>query len=93
MFGVGVKVGAAHERQSFEDALAAVAQPAIPVGRACDFAPCVVVNDAGLSYAVTGVAIDRDEERAHGQDERLGVQSFYIGNEFYYRYMKLLTEK
>ena len=61
--------------------------------KVCAATLAVLVNDAGLSYAVTGVAIDRDEERAHGQDERLGVQSFYIGNEFYYRYMKLLTEK
>jgi hypothetical protein len=51
VLGVGVEVGAAHERQSFEDAFAAVAEPAIPVGRACDLAPCVVVNDAGFRYS------------------------------------------
>jgi acetylornithine deacetylase/succinyl-diaminopimelate desuccinylase-like protein len=54
----------------------------------------VFVNAAGLtSYAVTGIAIDRDEHRAHGQDERLEVQSFYKGNEFFYRYLKALTAK
>jgi acetylornithine deacetylase/succinyl-diaminopimelate desuccinylase-like protein len=54
----------------------------------------VYVNAAGLpSYAVTGVAIERDDQRAHGQDERLGVQSFYTGNEFYYRYLKALTTR
>ncbi len=54
----------------------------------------VFVNAAGLtSYTVTGIAIDRDEHRAHGQDERLEVQSFYKGNEFYYRYLKALTAK
>jgi acetylornithine deacetylase/succinyl-diaminopimelate desuccinylase-like protein len=54
----------------------------------------VFVNAAGLtSYAVTGIAIDRNEHRAHGQDERLEVQSFYKGNEFYYRYLKALTAR
>jgi acetylornithine deacetylase/succinyl-diaminopimelate desuccinylase-like protein len=70
--------------------------PGLPVvpGMSAGASDDVFVNDAGLtSYAVTGVAIDRGEERAHGQDERLGVESFYTGNEFYYRYMKLLTEK
>jgi len=70
--------------------------PGLPIvpGMSAGASDDVFVNDAGLtSYAVTGVAIDRSEERAHGQDERLGVQSFYTGNEFYYRYMKLLTGK
>ena len=54
----------------------------------------VFVNNAGLaSYAVTGIAIDRNDHRAHGQDERLGVQSFYVGNEFYYRYLKAFTQR
>jgi acetylornithine deacetylase/succinyl-diaminopimelate desuccinylase-like protein len=54
----------------------------------------VYVSAAGLSsYAVTGIAIDRNNRRAHGQDERLGVQSFYTGNEFYYRYLKALTAR
>src|SRR4051794_32609626 len=51
VFGVGVEGGTAHERQPFEDALAAVAQPSIPVGGACDFAPCMVVNDAGFGHS------------------------------------------
>ena len=31
-----------------------------------------------------------DVDRAHGKDERLGVDSYYRGVEFYYRYVKLL---
>ncbi len=47
---------------------------------------------AGLpSYGVNGVAIDRDDIRAHGQDERVRVTSFFDGVEFYYRYLKALT--
>ncbi len=47
---------------------------------------------AGLpSYGICGVAIDRDDIRAHGKDERLRVSSYYDGVEFYYRYLKALT--
>jgi len=54
----------------------------------------VYVNAAGLtSYAITGIALDRDEHRAHGRDERLGTASFDTGNEFFYRYLKALTAR
>jgi len=47
---------------------------------------------AGMpSYGFFGTAIDRDDVRAHGQDERLGVRSFDEGMEFYYRFLKALT--
>jgi acetylornithine deacetylase/succinyl-diaminopimelate desuccinylase-like protein len=47
---------------------------------------------AGIpSYGVSGVAIDEDDDRAHGKDERVLVSSFYDGVEFYYRYLKALT--
>jgi acetylornithine deacetylase/succinyl-diaminopimelate desuccinylase-like protein len=48
-------------------------------------------SEAGLpTYGVNGIAIDIDDDRAHGKDERLGVDSYYRGVEFYYRYVKLL---
>ncbi len=43
------------------------------------------------SYGVTGVAIDRDDVRMHGKDERVGVESFYAGVEFYYEFLVALT--
>jgi acetylornithine deacetylase/succinyl-diaminopimelate desuccinylase-like protein len=47
---------------------------------------------AGLpSYGVNGVALDQDDVRAHGKDERVRVGSYYDGVEFYYRYLKALT--
>ena len=47
---------------------------------------------AGIpSYGVSGVALDQDDVRAHGKDERVRVGSFYDGVEFYYRYLKALT--
>lgn len=49
---------------------------------------------AGLpSYGINGVAIDADDIRAHGKDERLRVESFYDGVEFYYRFLKAITSE
>jgi acetylornithine deacetylase/succinyl-diaminopimelate desuccinylase-like protein len=46
---------------------------------------------AGLpTYGINGMAIDIDDDRAHGKDERLGVDSYYRGVEFYDRYLRLL---
>jgi acetylornithine deacetylase/succinyl-diaminopimelate desuccinylase-like protein len=46
---------------------------------------------AGLpTYGINGVAIDQDDIRAHGKDERVRVSSFYNGVDFYYRYLKAL---
>jgi acetylornithine deacetylase/succinyl-diaminopimelate desuccinylase-like protein len=47
---------------------------------------------AGIpSYGINGVAIDQDDIRAHGKDERVRVSSYYDGVEFYYRYLKAVT--
>ncbi len=47
---------------------------------------------AGIpTYGVSGIALDEDDVRAHGKDERVRVDSFYGGVEFYYRYLKALT--
>ncbi|MGA2877433.1 MAG: M20/M25/M40 family metallo-hydrolase [Bryobacteraceae bacterium] len=47
---------------------------------------------AGIpTYGVSGVALDQDDVRAHGKDERVRVSSFFDGVEFYYRYLKALT--
>jgi acetylornithine deacetylase/succinyl-diaminopimelate desuccinylase-like protein len=49
---------------------------------------------AGIpSYGINGVAIDQDDIRAHGRDERVRVGSYYDGVEFYYRYLKALTSR
>jgi acetylornithine deacetylase/succinyl-diaminopimelate desuccinylase-like protein len=47
---------------------------------------------AGIpSYGICGLAIDRHDDRMHGRDERLGVESFYTGLTFYYLLLKDLT--
>jgi acetylornithine deacetylase/succinyl-diaminopimelate desuccinylase-like protein len=52
----------------------------------------VYTSAAGLpTYTITGIDIDKDNQRAHGRDERLGVESFYKGNEFFYQYLKAVT--
>jgi acetylornithine deacetylase/succinyl-diaminopimelate desuccinylase-like protein len=52
----------------------------------------IYTNAAGMpTYGVSGVAIDMDDVRAHGRDERVPVKSFNEGLEFYYRYLKAVT--
>jgi acetylornithine deacetylase/succinyl-diaminopimelate desuccinylase-like protein len=45
------------------------------------------------TYQISGTAVDRDDIRAHGQDERLGIESYYTGVDFYYRYLKAVTSQ
>jgi acetylornithine deacetylase/succinyl-diaminopimelate desuccinylase-like protein len=52
----------------------------------------IYTMNAGIpSYGICGVAIDRGDVRMHGRDERVGVESFYTGVEFYYQFLKKLT--
>ena len=47
---------------------------------------------AGMpSYGFNGMAIEEGDERAHGRDERLGIESYYAGVEFEYLYLKAMT--
>ena len=47
---------------------------------------------AGIpSYGLNGFGIDQDDDRAHGRDERIGVESYYAGVEFTYLYLKQLA--
>lgn len=49
---------------------------------------------AGLpTYGISGIAIDRDDIRAHGRDERLGIDSYYKGVDFYYRFLKAIASE
>ncbi|HSB75549.1 MAG TPA: M20/M25/M40 family metallo-hydrolase [Terriglobales bacterium] len=52
----------------------------------------VYTNAAGLpTYGISGMAIDMDDVRAHGKDERVTEQSYYNGVQFYYLFLKALT--
>jgi acetylornithine deacetylase/succinyl-diaminopimelate desuccinylase-like protein len=47
---------------------------------------------AGIpTFGLGGIAVDRDDQRMHGRDERVRIQSFYTANEFTYRLVKALT--
>ena len=42
-------------------------------------------------YGVSGLFGDMDDNRAHGQDERIRIEHFYEGQEFLYRLVKALS--
>jgi acetylornithine deacetylase/succinyl-diaminopimelate desuccinylase-like protein len=49
------------------------------------------LRDAGIpTYGVQGFFFDREDIRFHGRDERMGIQSFYQGQEFLYDLVKRL---
>lgn len=49
---------------------------------------------AGIpSYGINGVLIDHEDVRAHGKDERVLETSYYKGADFYYEFLKALTNK
>jgi acetylornithine deacetylase/succinyl-diaminopimelate desuccinylase-like protein len=49
---------------------------------------------AGIpSYGYSAVALERDDVRAHGQDERLPVESYWKSLDFFYSFAKELGSK
>ena len=49
----------------------------------------VYTSAAGLpTYVVSGEALERTDVRAHGQDERIPIESFNRAVDFYYQYLK-----
>ena len=64
--------------------------PLIPA-MATGFSDDRQTRNAGIpSYDVNGVWMDADENRAHGRDERVGVQAFDESVEFTYRLVKAM---
>jgi acetylornithine deacetylase/succinyl-diaminopimelate desuccinylase-like protein len=50
------------------------------------------LRNAGIStYGHSGLAMDVDDVRAHGKDERVPVKSFYEGVEYLYELVKVLS--
>jgi acetylornithine deacetylase/succinyl-diaminopimelate desuccinylase-like protein len=48
---------------------------------------------AGMpSFGIGEIAIEHDDIRAHGKDERLSVASFDQGVDFFYRFLKAITQ-
>lgn len=52
------------------------------------------LRNSGIpTYGVSGLFADINDVRAHGRDERIGVKSFYEGQEFLYQLTRALSEK
>jgi acetylornithine deacetylase/succinyl-diaminopimelate desuccinylase-like protein len=50
------------------------------------------LRNAGMPvYGVSGVALDYDDIRWHGRDERITVEAFYGGLEYTYRLVRALA--
>ena len=50
------------------------------------------LRNAGIpTYGHSGLVSDVDDNRAHGKDERVLVKSFYEGEEYLYRLVKMLA--
>ncbi|HUK67418.1 MAG TPA: M20/M25/M40 family metallo-hydrolase [Streptosporangiaceae bacterium] len=50
-------------------------------------------RNAGIpSYDLSGIWIDADENRAHGRDERVGVEEFDESVEYTYRLMRIMSQ-
>lgn len=75
------------------DSVAAQMWPQAPVVPAMSTGASdgIYTNAAGMpTYGVSGVAIDIADNREHGKDERLRMDSYYNGVVFYYRLLKML---
>ena len=49
-------------------------------------------RNAGIpTYGVSGLFEEIDDVRAHGRDERMGVEAFFEGHEYLYRLVKALS--
>ena len=50
--------------------------------------------EAGIPcYGYSAIALERDDDRAHGQDERLPVDSYWKSLDFFYSFVKELGDK
>jgi len=81
--------------QSLE-AIVAKMWPGIPVlpTMATGASDGVYTNAAGMpTYGISGIALETNDVRAHGKDERLPIKSYYRGVDFYYQFIKALSSK
>ncbi|AXC11849.1 Acetylornithine deacetylase [Acidisarcina polymorpha] len=52
----------------------------------------VYTNAAGMpTYGISGIAIETNDIRMHGKDERVPVKSYFTAVDFYYQFLKTLT--
>jgi acetylornithine deacetylase/succinyl-diaminopimelate desuccinylase-like protein len=52
----------------------------------------VYTNAAGMpTYAISGIALETNDIRAHGKDERVPIESYFTGVDFFYQFLRALT--
>jgi acetylornithine deacetylase/succinyl-diaminopimelate desuccinylase-like protein len=52
----------------------------------------VYTNAAGMpTYSISGIALETNDVRAHGKDERVPIESYFTAVDFYYQFLKTLT--
>ena len=52
----------------------------------------VYTNGAGMpTYGISGIALETNDVRAHGKDERVPINAYYRGVDFYYQLVMMLT--
>jgi acetylornithine deacetylase/succinyl-diaminopimelate desuccinylase-like protein len=76
------------------EAIVAKMWPGIPVipTMATGASDGVYTNAAGMpTYGISGIALETNDVRAHGKDERVPIESYYRGVDFYYRFIKGLS--
>jgi acetylornithine deacetylase/succinyl-diaminopimelate desuccinylase-like protein len=63
--------------------------PALSIGAS----DSVYTRAAGIpTFGLCSIFYDLDDDRAHADDERIGVANFYEGIEFTYRLLKLMSQ-
>lgn len=67
--------------------------PVVPA-MATGASDAVYTSPAGMpTFGISGLALDVNDIRAHGKDERLPEKSFYDGVEFYYKFLKAVASE
>jgi acetylornithine deacetylase/succinyl-diaminopimelate desuccinylase-like protein len=52
----------------------------------------VYTTAAGMpTYGVSGIALENSDLRMHGKDERIPIESYFIGVDFFYQFLAALT--
>jgi acetylornithine deacetylase/succinyl-diaminopimelate desuccinylase-like protein len=75
--------------------LSAAQWPAVPVAPVMEAGATdgMYVRLAGIpTYGISALPEDPDDVRAHGKDERVGVEAFYQATEFWYRMVKAFAD-
>jgi acetylornithine deacetylase/succinyl-diaminopimelate desuccinylase-like protein len=66
--------------------------PIIPIMETGGTDGGTLISNGIPTYGLSAVAMDAEENRAHGRDERIGVQDFYDGLDYMYELLKAYTE-